>query len=160
MNKDFFKKNRFTILALVFFVLCFILLLEAKSLFFPSDGSVGYGDRLNGIVKIEENAKTDLVSKLKEDSSVLDASIEVKGAIINVFITVNDDVDVNKAKTIGETSKSGFTEEVLGDYDIQVFVSKNNPELNNFPIIGYKNKNIEGFSWTKDREITSTSVGE
>jgi len=156
----FIKKNKFTFFIIIFFIVLLILLLQAKSLFFPNSGKANYGDRLDGLVEIKQDTLTDASSTLKENEKVVDASISLSGRIINVIITIQDSVSLADAKGIGESVKESFDESVLNNYDIQVFVKKESISENDFPIIGYKAKKNEAFSWTKDREKTSGEDSE
>lgn len=158
--KNFLKKNKFTVFALVFLVLLFILIICAKELFFPNVGSAIYGDRLNGIVEVKKEDKETIVNSLKENENVVEAKSSVTGKTLEVFITVKDEVSLGNAKKIGSSILDKVSDEIKKDYDIQVYISKNSKEQNNFPIIGNKHVDNEGFSWTKDREIVTSSEGE
>lgn len=154
MDIKFLKKNKFTIFIVLFFVILLILMLQVKNLFFPSGGDANYGDRLNGIVEVSSDALSTASTTLKENEKVENADISVSGRILNAVITVQDSVSLADAKAIGEGVVKLFEESILNDYDIQVFLQKNNPEENDFPIIGYKAKKSESFSFTKDRAKT------
>jgi len=158
--KSFLKKNKFTVFALVFLVLLFVLIICAKELFFPNVGSAIYGDRLNGIVEIKKEDKETIVNSLKENENVTDAKSSVTGKILEVYITVKDEVGLADAKKIGSSILEKVSDEIKNDYDIQVYISKNNKDMNNFPIIGNKHAKNEDFSWSKDREIVTSHEGE
>lgn len=148
----FIKKNKFTLFVIFFFLILFVLLLQAKNLFFPKSDDANYGDRLDGIVEVSKDSLSLVIDKLKENENVLEVTTSISGRIVNVIITVNDDLGIKEAKKIAESSKDSFSEEILKDYDIQLFVMKNSETENNFPIIGYKAKKNDHFTWTKDRE--------
>lgn len=155
--KSFLKKNKFTVFALVFLVLLFILIICSKELFFPNVGSAIYGDRLNGIVEIKKEDKEVIVNSLKENENVVEAKSSVTGKILEVYITVKDEVSLGDAKKIGSSILEKVSDEIKNDYDIQVYISKNSEEQNNFPIIGNKHVDNETISWSKDREIITSS---
>lgn len=152
MDMKLIKKNKFTFFIIIFFIVLFVLVSQLKALFFPDSKDANYGDRLDGLVEIEKSKLTDVQNKLKENESVKEVTSDVKGRIINIVITINDEVGLGDAKKIGESVKDGFSEENLANYDIQVFVKKTSEAENNFPIIGYKAKNNDTFTWIKDRE--------
>lgn len=156
---SFIKKNKFTTIAIIFFILFFILVVGAKELFFPNYGTAIYGNRLGDLPEISNNEKENLINKLKENKEVIDSKVEIKGKIVKAFIIVKDEVEIKKAKQIGEQVKDNLEEKTLKNYDIQIFISKENKELNDFPIIGYKHIKKDEISWNKDRKITS-SEGE
>lgn len=149
---DFIRKNKFTIIAICCFLLLVVVLVQVKNVFFPNMGSAIYGKRLEGI----ENAKVsdDKLSTLKENllaqDSINKVSTIISGKIINVIITVNDDLGLDQAKGLSGVVYQEFTPEVQKFYDFQIFIQKTNG-ANNFPIIGYKHHNKENFSWTRDR---------
>ena len=101
-----------------------------------------------------------MANKIKENESVKEVTSTTNGRILNVIITVNDEVGLSSAKKIGESVKDNLTEENLANYDIQVFVKKESEAENDFPIIGYKAKNNDTFSWTKDREKKTIETEE
>jgi len=152
MDMKLIKRNKFTFFIIIFFFILFVLVFQLKDLFFPDSKDANYGDRLDGLVEVEKSTLTDMGDKLKENESVKEVTSTTNGRIINIIITVNDEVGLSSAKQIGESVKESFTEENLSNYDIQVFVKKESETENDFPIIGYKAKNNDTFSWTKDRE--------
>jgi len=152
VNAKLFKKNKFTFFIIIFFLIVFALLYPVKELFFPDGGDANYGDRLDGMVEMNKEELTTLKEELKKETVVKEVEADTKGRILNVIITVEKDVSLKKAKEIGAKSKDYLKEEILKDYDIQVFMKKDEKEENDFPIIGYKSKLDEDFSWTKDRE--------
>ncbi len=149
-----FKKNKFTIFIIVFFMVLLVLLLQAKNLFFPNSGVENYGDRLKDLPAIQEDVMNSATDALKGNEKVVDASIRTQGKIVEVQITLQNDVNLQDAKTIGTGVTASFDETTLANYDFQVFLLKESEEENNFPIIGYKAKTSEGFTFTKDREKT------
>lgn len=156
---DFIRKNKFTVLALTFFVLFFILIIGAKDLFVPNTKIANYGDRLDGIKEISKDEKENINTKIKEKEFVKDASVTINGKILNVLITVSDDTTLDNAKSLSKVIVENISDEVKTTYDVQVFIAKDNKDQNNFPIIGYKHFNSEDFSWSRDREI-QTNEGE
>jgi len=160
MNMKLIKKNKFTFFIIGFFLILFILVFQLKALFFPNIGDANYGDRLEGLVEVEKSTLSELENKLKENESVKGVSTSTEGRIIDIIITVDDAVGLSNAKEIGSSVLGSLTEENLANYDIQVFITKMSEAENDFPIIGYKAKNNEGFSWTKDREKKTEEKAE
>lgn len=150
---EFIKKNKFIIIAIAVFLIFILLLVQVKNIFFPSDGNnAAYGDRLKGesAVKLSEKEKKQLKDHLESEAGVSGTSVTVKGKIINIILTVNEDVGPDTAKAIADKSIEKISKEQLNYYDVQIFVKKDS-EATNFPIIGYRHASKEGFSWTKDR---------
>ena len=97
---------------------------------------------------------TKIEEKFKEDTRVIKIENKVHGKIINLIITLQDDVDVGNAKAIGNSTIGMFEQDELKYYALQVYLKKENQSLNNFPIVGYKGVDTENLIYSKDREIT------
>lgn len=157
------KKNKYTVIAVCIFILLVLFLYEAKQWFFPDTGKALYGDRLVGKVEVSSETYDALVSKIKENPKVKEATVRENGKSINVYITVQADTSIEEAKALTNNMLEPFSDSQVGYYDFQVIVVKEEESENNFPIIGNKHHNGNGFSWTKDRaktEITDTQDPE
>lgn len=148
------KKNKYTIIAVVIFIIMVFFLYQAKELFFPNEGKAIYGDRLVGKVEIEAEVYKNVESKIKESDKVKSVSIRESGKLINISIVVQGDTSIEDAKKLTDNILEPFTDSQKGYYDYQVFISKEEEEENNFPIIAYKHHNSASFVWTRDREKT------
>ena len=71
-------------------------------------------------------------------------------AILNITITVADDITRDIAKTYANKALEALSDEEIRYYDIQYFIVKNT-EATEFPIIGYKIPSADDITWTKDR---------
>lgn len=150
--KNFIKNNKVTVVAFIICVIFVILVFAVKLTFFPNEGTAIYGDRLDGIeeVEITDKQQEDIIKSLEDKDEVKKVSCDIKGRTLNVLITVNDDVELDPAKSLTSSITDNLEEDQTSYYDIQVFISKDNDDTR-FPIIGYKHQNKDGFSWTKDR---------
>ena len=150
--KNFIKNNKVTVVAFIICVIFVVLVFVIKLTFFPNEASAIYGDRLDGIedVEITNNKQKTIEKALEERDEVKNASCDIEGRILNVIITVNDDVELDAAKGLTSSITDNLEDDQKSFYDIQVFISKDNDDTR-FPIIGYKHQNKDEFSWTKDR---------
>ena len=150
--KNFIKNNKVTVVAFIICVIFVILVFAVKLTFFPNEGTAIYGDRLDGIeeVEITDKQQEDIIKSLEDKDEVKEVSCDIKGRTLNVLITVNDDVELDPAKSLTSSITDNLEEDQTSYYDIQVFISKDNDDTR-FPIIGYKHQNKDEFSWTKDR---------
>ena len=148
----FIKKNKFTIIVIVLIIIFLVVLLQIKNIFFPNigTGEAVYGDRLDKRVELKEDTLKDLEANVSTNTNVVSVDARVSGKIVNVKITINDQVSTQDAKIIGEGIVKYFKAEQLTYYDIQVFMLKSD-KVTNFPIIGYRHYSEGDFSWTKDR---------
>lgn len=148
------KKNKFTVIAIIIFVILAILGYKAKELFFPNQRTAIYGDRLDGKVVVEEKTYEEMKQKISENAKVKSATVRENGRQINIVVTVNEDTSKTDAKKIVDNILEPFTESQIGYYDFQIFIKKDSEEENDFPIIGYKQHNSSNFVWSKDRDKT------
>ena len=146
------KKNKFTCLAILMFVLITIVGYKATQVFFPDTDSAIYGDRLDNKVKVKKSVYDALKAKLSEQEFVKEVSVRENGRTINIIVLVNDSTSMDAAKSLAGMVTEHFTEIQIGYYDFQLFVKKEDKAENDFPIIAYKQHNSSEFSWTKDRE--------
>ena len=153
----FVKRNKFTIIAIVFLIVLVFVGIQVKNIFVPDEGKAVYGDRLSDISKhkLDKDLFSKIEEKFKDDKRVIKISNKVHGKIINLIITVENDVDVNTAKEIANSTISLFENKELDYYSLQVYVNKEDASLNNFPIIGYKGVDSEKLLFTKDRDIVT-----
>ena len=156
----YIKKNKLTVFIIIIFATMVIVGGYLYNMLFASDRGGIYGNRLDGIKEVEITTKQykEIKKKLKANENVLEVSTDLKGKIVNIIITVKDEVDKDGAKTIAASSLEVFNAEQLKYYDVQIFVKKDNAELNDFPIIGYKQNGKEGLTWSKDRQVTSNET--
>ena len=156
----YIKKNKLTFFIIAIFVLVVIVGAYLYNLLFSSGRREAYGNRLDGIEDVEITKKqyNSVEKKLKENEGVTKVTTNLQGKIVNIIITVKDEVTKENAKNIAILSLKEFDEEQLNFYDIQIFVKKDNEALNDFPIIGYKQNGKEGLTWSKDRQVTENET--
>ena len=151
------KKNKFTIIVVVLFVIFMFCVSKAKDLFFPNEGTAVYGDRLVGKVEISKDTYNQLKEKLQENERVEAVDVRESGRLINISITIQNDTSLEDAKAVTDGIMDLFTDNQKGYYDFQAFVKKTDAAENNFPIIGYKHHNSSNFVWSRDRDKTDIS---
>ena len=137
------------ILVIIMFIIC------ARMIF--STGETEYGNRLNGLVKIDKNITKEIVAKTKELEEVEDISIRTQGKIVYTTITFKEGTKVSKAKEIASNTLTKYSEEVIGYYDFGYFLTENiekreenEEEKTGFTVAGTKHPDKENISWTKN----------
>lgn len=153
----YLKKHRFTTLVIIAFTVVVLIFAFVWRAFFSNGGNPVYGNRLDGIEKVEISKKTidEVSSELKKNDKVKKVTSNISGKTFDIVITVNDDVSLSSAKEIGNNSFSKLSEDQINYYSIQVFIKKDDEKKNDFPIIGYKQRGTKTLIWTKDRQVTS-----
>lgn len=152
--KKFLKNNKFAVIATSIFLVFVILLVQVKNTFFPTEGNAIYGDRLDGINNsiITSDDIKDIKNALEKETPVKKIEIRSSGRTLEVTVTINDDVDMNTAKSLAGKILEVCSDKQKKYYDFQVFIKKDN-DAKDFPIIGYKHHNKENFTFTKDRAV-------
>lgn len=151
----FIRKNRYTIILILVFILLLCLGVKVKEILMPDDQKEAYGNRLSEIDKhkIEDSLYAKIKSELESDENIETVTNRLQGKIINYIITVNDKMSIADAKKVGDKVISYFSEDDISYYTFQIYIKKNDASLNNFPIIGAKNPLTASIIWTQDREI-------
>lgn len=146
----FLKKNSSAIVAILVFIIVLVGIFAVKKVFLTDEGAAIYGSRLEGRSKVEisNDTKNKVQEKAKEDSS--NVSVRVAGRIVNIYIKVNAETTLEKAKSLGDKVLEPFSKEEKEYYDFQILI-ENDKNPNQFPIIGYKHHAKEKITWTKDR---------
>ena len=150
--KRYMKEHKIVVVAVIFLLIIIFISFLIKITFFANSKNAFYGDRLDGIdsVKITTSQVKDLKNKLQEDSIVKAVEYSLQGKIINIIITINDDVGIDSAKALAPKTLEVLDDDQKKYYDVQVFIKKDS-DVKDFPIIGYKQNKKADFSWTKDR---------
>lgn len=154
----FIKEHKFTMFVIILFILVVVLLYFMYNLFFTNGGKPEYGNRLDGIeeVEITKDNFSKMESELKKNKNVSSVNFNISGRTLNIIIIVQNGVSVDDAKKIGSSSYDSLSEKQIKYYAIQIFIKKDDETENNFPIIGYKQKDVKSISWTKNRAVTKT----
>ena len=142
-------KNLFIVGSLALALIIILFIICARMIF--STGETEYGQRLNGLVKIEPSVTESVISSAKENSVVEDITVRNQGKIIYTTITFKKGTKVDKAKEIAKKTLEKYTEEAIAYYDFAFFIKENVPkeEKKYFLLAGTKHPNTEGISWTK-----------
>ena len=147
----FLKEHAKLIAIVVIFVLAVIILFSIYNSIFLNNSSK-YGDRLKGIdeVKVTSNLEKEIKENIKTLDITKSVEIEESGKIINVIALVNDDIEVNKSKEIGNKVIEKLSDKQKKYFDVQIFIKKSSKD-EKFPISGYKHHKKDNITWTKDR---------
>lgn len=127
-------------------IVVFVILIISMIWLFivPSFKSNKYGDRLKEINK--HNISKDVISKIKEKASSNDSVLKIdyhkEGRILNFTVTVDSNFGLDQAKEFVNGMIGEIGEDDRKYYDIQVLIDSND-KSDNYPIIGYKNKNSD-----------------
>ena len=109
-----------------------------------------YGNRLDNIEKypVSNEFKASYKDKMLENENIKSINFDIKGRIIYITINFDENIDLEKAKSIISSSLSEFNEEILSYYDIQFIL-----QSDNFTIMASKNVASEIISWNNNTPI-------
>lgn len=139
-------------LTLILIIVMFAIF--AKMIF--SNGDSEYGERLNGLVKVDKNITKEIINETKENENVEDIEIRIQGKIIYTTIKFNAGTKLDIAKDIAENTLSKYGENYIEYYDFGYFLkesvvdNKETDEIEKgFIITGTKHPDNDKISWTK-----------
>lgn len=149
--KKLWKNNK---IAVLFTVVVIVIIVAIALIVFPlysTRSGDEYGNRLEGIeeVKISDDTTSAIKEIFTNTSKVQKTNIYLKGKIYNIFVYVNDDVNVSDLTAQCDEALTKLDEEQLKYYDVQFFI-KNSGE-NAKTIVGYKSKSSNSISWTHNK---------
>ena len=143
------------ILTLILIIIMFII--SARMIF--STGETEYGQRLNGLVKLDKSVTKEIIEETKDLEEVEKITIRTQGKIIYTTILFKEGTKLSKAKEIASNTLSKYSEDVVNYYDFGFFLKENIPEVEEndeeepktgFAVAGTKHPDIENISWTKN----------
>lgn len=156
--KAFYKRNRVYSILMIISIICIIAILVGVILYFVGQTNKDkYGNRLDGIesVQIKNEKLVEIENKISENEKVKETSINIKGKLIYVTISLNEGTHTD-SEAIAQASLDLFSEEEKAFYDIQYIVENLDKETEeNFPIMGYIKAGNSVIKWTN-----YVSVGE
>ena len=122
---------------LVFFIIFFVV---------PAFGDNNYGPRLDDEDKYKISSSTinDIKDTVGSKDGVTKVTYHKEGRILNFTIKLEDSVKLDTAKTYAKEVTDKISKKNLKYYDVQVFLDSKGED---FPIIGYRAKGNDDFSW-------------
>src|SRR5574344_2452338 len=116
--KKYLKENKIVLAIIILFIIIIVVAVVFKNILFSGTSNALYGNRLDGInkVKVTNSEKKDVINNLKGDSAVKNVSCSTQGKIINIILTVNDDIGSDTAKTLADKVLPSFSDDQLTFY--------------------------------------------
>ena len=149
--KSFYKNNRVYSILMIISIICIIAILVGVVLYFLGQTSKDkYGNRLEGIEKVEikESKLNDIEKKITENELVKSTDAVIRGKLVYITITLNTGTHAD-AESIAQSSLELFSEEEKAFYDIQYIVDNKDEKIEeNFPVMGYIKAGNSVIKWT------------
>lgn len=147
----FIKNHKLLFVLSILLIAVIIFSIYLYLIFTDNDETAIYGTRLVGEEKVEIDVnKSNKLVEEKVKDIVYNVTVRKQGRIVNVILTVKDEITRDVAKNYSNELLTAFTDDERGYYDFQIFVNKTNEDAQ-FPIIGYKHHQKDAIRWTKDR---------
>ena len=158
--KKYLKENRTLFILLTVAAACIVIstILLFKYFYFGNGGSK-YGNRLDGIesVEIKKDKQEEVVSKIKEDKLVENATILITGKRVDIKIVFNDSTNLTDAKGVAVKSLDSFSDEEKSFYDFEYTLKQEATEkAEGFLIMGAKNVKGSNLVWNNNNSTTSS----
>lgn len=156
--KKYLKENRTLFILMIVAIVCIVvsILLLFKYFYFGNGGS-NYGDRLEGIenVKINDDKKNEVSSKISENSLVDSATVTITGKRIDIRIVFGEKASLVDAEGIALKSLDNFSDEEKAFYDFEFTLKQNATEkTEGFLIMGAKNVNGSNLVWNNNNSTS------
>ncbi len=149
--KSFYKNNRVYSILMIISIICIVAILVGVVLYFLGQTSKDkYGNRLEGIEKVEikESKLNEIENKITENELVKSTEVVIKGKLVYITITLNTGTHAD-AESLAQTSLELFSEEEKAFYDIQYIVDNKDEKIEeNFPVMGYIKAGNSVIKWT------------
>lgn len=148
---DAVKKKRIVLISIIIGIIIILFILIFK-LFFADFTKSVYGNRLSGIdkVKIDKKQISDIKEEINSYDEVNSVDYDLKGRLVNIIIEIKSGIAINDAKGFVNKGIDILDDDQKNYYDIQVFLTNSDAKQENYPMIGYKNKNSDNFVWKQE----------
>ncbi len=90
------------------------------------------------------NKAKDVINTL---GNVKDIDIHTKLCTVKIIITLKDDVEIDKVKSMSKDLLKAFTEKDLKYYDFSLYVVSENKDSKTYPINVTKHNSRDSFAW-------------
>ena len=141
---------------IVLFILCVIALIAiiVMLIFFLKmsiNNSSKYGDRLDGIEKVELSKKdlSEIKDKILETKEVSSAKVRVQGKIVYIDISYKEGTDLAKAKEIASGAIVNFEDDEKAFYDFELIINEDSEKDDAWASVGAKNSSDSEIIWTR-----------
>ena len=138
--KNLWANNRILLILGIILVVCIIAIIIVFLTYFVGTKKSVYGSRFDNMkTHIKEAEQNSYIQALEERSGVEKASLRVQGKTIYVRVIFKDDIKLDDAKKIIDSSLEKFSDDIKETYDIN-FTIKNT----SFVLMGARNSSGNG----------------
>jgi hypothetical protein len=148
--KKFLQQNRVFVIMMGIVLTCLIVILSLLFIYFyKGNNKDKYGNRLNDIKEVAINNTKDIVTNIKKDTDITEATVDVSGKIVYIILTFKEGITLDVAKGKALVVLDNFTEEELTLYDFQISLIEKSSS--GYVISGAKNNGTATITWNNNR---------
>jgi len=146
---NFFNKHKKLCIVLICLLIFLIVLFIFLKQFMVDSSKDFYGDRLKGIenVKINNDRMKDMENEISKNENINSVNYDLRGRLVNITISVKENVSLDEAKGYADKTLEYFEEDEKKYYDVQIFLTSDKKDSEEFPMIGYKHKTSSNLVW-------------
>ena len=151
--KKSWNENRVLFVLMTVLVICLILIISVVLNYFLGTSKDKYGDRLEGIKKVEFTDKRikEVEKKIKEDDKVSKCEVTQIGKMIYVTINFTDGITLVEAEGKAANTVELFKEKELKFYDINyTLIQEKKDNSEGVVIMGARNANGTALVWNNN----------
>ncbi len=153
--KKLWNENRVMLVLGMIVIVCIIIISIIVVQYFFGVNTSNYGNRLDNL---QDVPITDDVKKAIEDGfpaeNTLKCSVDVRGKIIYVIVTFNDQVSLTDAQTKSVDVYNALDEKYRNVYDFNITILQDKTEtVAGYSLMGSKNVSAEHFKWSNNTPI-------
>ena len=151
--KNLWNENRVLFVLTIIVIVCFFVIVGVCFKYFFGSSKSSYGERLDGIkeVEITDEVKNKFLDSIKNDELISDVDFKVKGKIVYIILSFNENVTLVEAESKALASLMSFEQKYLDFYDFHYTLRGEKTETSEgFLIMGSKNVNGSGLVWNNN----------
>jgi hypothetical protein len=151
--KDFYRQNRVFVILMGIVLVCLVIIVSLLLVYFYNGNSKDkYGNRLNDIksVKISDSKKSDILTEVKKDPTIKEATINVFGKVVYFDLVFIKGTTLEIAKSKSLTFLDNFSTDELTLYEFQFLIKED--ATNGFITSGARNNNSPIIVWNNNED--------
>jgi hypothetical protein len=149
--KNLWKNNKILMILGAILLVCLIAIIVVVLTYFVGTKKSVYGNRFDNMkTKITEKEQNAYIKSLEDNSSVSKVRFRVFNKSIKVSVTFKDDIKLDDAKKIIDTSLEKLSDPVKETYDVNFYI-----ENTSFKLMGARNASGNGLFWSNNTPVES-----
>ena len=149
--KNLWKNNKILMILGAILLVCLIAIIVVVLTYFVGTKKSVYGNRFDNMkTKITEKEQNAYIKSLEDNSSVSKVRFRVNHKTLMISVTFKNDIKLDDAKKIIDTSLEKLTDPVKETYDVNFYI-----ENTSFKLMGARNASGNGLFWSNNTPVES-----